>query len=133
MKKAVKNVLTCCTIRVIVIQNKKYDEEIQRNSLSGGQKQRICIARAILSNTPILLLDEATAALDTESERLVQESIDKFRKNRTVLIVAHRLSTVVNADRIYVMKDGRILESGTHQELLQKQGEYSSLVKDQLQ
>jgi ABC-type multidrug transport system fused ATPase/permease subunit len=84
-----------------------YSTVVQQTSLSGGQKQRICISRANLANTPILLLDEATAALDTESEQLVQESLEKFRKGKTALVVAHRLATVLNADRIFVFANGR--------------------------
>ena len=110
-----------------------YDSEVQTSTLSGGQKQRICISRAILENAPILLLDEATAALDTESERLVQESLEQVRKDKTAIIVAHRLATVVNADKILVIKDGHVIESGSHTELLEKKGYYSQLVKFQLQ
>ena len=101
--------------------------------MSGGQKQRICIARAILTKAPILLLDEATAALDTESERLVQQSIESYRKGKTTIVVAHRLSTVINADRILVFKDGTIIEHGKHEELLDKGGYYAELIKCQLQ
>ncbi|OHT13696.1 ABC transporter family protein [Tritrichomonas foetus] len=110
-----------------------YKTEVKQMSLSGGQKQRICISRAILNNTPILLLDEATAALDTESEQLVQESLERFRHGKTAIVVAHRLSTVKNADRILVFQNGHIAESGTHEELLVKSGIYSDLVKFQLQ
>ena len=113
--------------------NDKYDTLVQQNSLSGGQKQRLCIARAVLVNAPILLLDEATASLDTESEHLVQSSIDQFKKGKTVIIVAHRLATVLNADKIFVFKNGSIIETGTHEELLAKGGEYSELIKYQLQ
>ncbi|MEI7668502.1 MAG: ABC transporter ATP-binding protein [Pseudomonadota bacterium] len=95
--------------------------------LSGGQRQRIAIARAFVKNAPILLLDEATSALDNSSERLVQEAIDKLMKNRTTLVVAHRLTTIQNADIIYVLDHGRIIESGTHQSLLSKEGEYYKL------
>jgi ABC-type multidrug transport system fused ATPase/permease subunit len=102
-------------------------------SLSGGQKQRICISRAILANTPILLLDEATAALDTESEQLVQESLERFRHGKTAIVVAHRLATVKNADRILVFQGGKIAESGTHDELLARSGIYADLIKFQLQ
>ena len=95
--------------------------------LSGGQRQRISIARAILKNPPILILDEATSALDTESEKQVQEALDNLMKNRTTLVVAHRLSTIKNADVICVMQDGRIVEQGTHEELYAMNGYYTKL------
>jgi subfamily B ATP-binding cassette protein MsbA len=98
------------------------------SKLSGGQRQRICIARAILKNPPILLLDEATSALDTESERLVQDALNKLMQNRTTVIIAHRLSTVKHADVICVLEDGKIIESGNHQELLMQQGLYRKLI-----
>ena len=110
-----------------------YDSIVQQTSLSGGQKQRICISRAILANAPILLLDEATAALDTESEQLVQQSLERFRHGKTAILVAHRLATVIHADRILVFQEGHIVEEGTHAELLQKNGIYTNLVKYQLQ
>ena len=96
--------------------------------LSGGQRQRISIARAILKNPPILILDEATSALDTESEHLVQDALDNLMHGRTTLVIAHRLSTIKNADQICVMQDGRIIERGTHDELIAKQGAYKHLV-----
>lgn len=99
--------------------------------LSGGQKQRLSIARAVLKNAPILILDEATSALDTESERLVQDALEKVMKNRTSIVIAHRLSTIQNADQIVVMKKGEIVEQGTHSELIAKEGHYNALVNMQ--
>jgi ABC-type multidrug transport system fused ATPase/permease subunit len=88
--------------------------------LSGGQKQRIALARVFLKNPAIILLDEATSALDNESEKLVQESIHQIDRDKTIIMVAHRLSTVLNADKIFVVKNGRIIESGNHRHLLEK-------------
>jgi ABC-type multidrug transport system fused ATPase/permease subunit len=97
--------------------------------LSGGQRQRLTLARAVLANPPILILDEATSALDSESERLVQDALDVLMKNRTSIVIAHRLSTVQHADEIVVMKDGRIIEQGSHEQLMQQGGEYGKLVE----
>ncbi len=101
------------------------------NKLSGGQKQRISIARAILSNAPIMILDEATSALDTESEKIVQQALDNLMKNHTSLVIAHRLSTIRNADKIIVLKKGVIVEVGNHKELIDKDGYYKSLCEIQ--
>jgi len=100
---------------------------VDGSMLSGGQKQRVAIARAILKDAPILILDEATSALDNESERLIQDALDKIKRGRTTLVIAHRLSTIESSDLILVMEDGRIVEKGTHQQLLASAGIYSQL------
>lgn len=101
------------------------------NKLSGGQRQRLTIARALLRNPPILILDEATSALDSASEKLVQEALEKIMQNRTTIIIAHRLSTIQHADEIIVLKDGEIIERGTHQKLLEQKGEYRKFIEFQ--
>lgn len=100
--------------------------------LSGGQKQRISIARAVLKESPIILLDEATSSLDSESEEIVQNAINNLTKNKTTLVIAHRLSTIHNADMIFVMSNGKIINSGNHDFLIKNCGEYQSLYKKQL-
>ena len=102
-------------------------------TLSGGQRQRIAIARAILRDAPILLLDEATSALDAESETLVQTALEALMQGRTTLVIAHRLATVLKADRILVMDQGRIVEEGTHQSLVRQNGIYARLAKLQFE
>ena len=111
-----------------------YDTFVGENGvmLSGGQKQRIAIARAILKNSPILLLDEATSALDTESERFIQSAIKKISKGKTTFVIAHRLSTIFDADIIYVIGDGKIIESGSHEELVKLNGYYKKLLDSQV-
>ena len=110
-----------------------YDTNIgdSGNKLSGGQKQRLSIARAVLKNPPIMILDEATSALDTESERLVQDALEKMMRNRTSIVIAHRLSTIQNADTIVVLQKGEIVEKGGHIELIKKNGVYKKLVQMQ--
>ena len=95
--------------------------------LSGGEKQRLSIARALLKNAPILLLDEATASVDSETERQIQDALDRLMENRTAFVIAHRLSTIQNADRIYVLEKGEVIEQGTHATLLAEGGKYAEL------
>jgi subfamily B ATP-binding cassette protein MsbA len=111
-----------------------YDTIIGENGimLSGGQKQRISIARAILKESPIILLDEATSSLDADSEEIVQNAINNLIKKNTTLVIAHRLSTIHNADKIFVLKDGKIINSGSHDDLIVNCEEYKSLYKKQL-
>jgi subfamily B ATP-binding cassette protein MsbA len=110
-----------------------YDAQVGEGGLklSGGQRQRLAIARAMLRNAPILLLDEATSSLDTESERQVQDALATLMKGRTTIVIAHRLSTVLDADKIYVLDHGRVVESGTHGELIAKCGLYARLYQHQ--
>jgi subfamily B ATP-binding cassette protein MsbA len=114
---------------------KKFEKKYETNvgdgggKLSGGQKQRISIARAVFRNPPIMILDEATSSLDSESEKLVQQALEKLMKNRTSLVIAHRLSTIQKADLILVISEGQIIEKGTHNELIGKNGTYSKLIK----
>ena len=113
----------------ILTLDEGYDTQIGERGvkLSGGQKQRLSIARVFLKNPSILILDEATSALDNATEAYIQAALDELAKGRTTLIVAHRLSTIKNADMIYVISEGKILEKGTHEELLQSMGEYHKL------
>ena len=101
--------------------------------LSGGQRQRISLARAILKDAPILLLDEPTSALDTKSEALVQEALERFMTGRTTLVVAHRLSTIRRADRVLVVEEGQVIEEGSHDELLTRDGRYRELYMRQFE
>ncbi len=113
----------------------KYDTKIGPDGvgLSQGQKQRILIARAVYKNPPFILLDEATNALDAKNERVIVENLARFYKGRTVVVVAHRLSTVRDADKIIVLDGGRVAETGSHESLIRKQGAYYTLVKNQLE
>ena len=121
------------SIEFIEKLDKTFDSDIGEDgvTLSGGQRQRLSIARAIAKDSPILILDEATSALDSATEKLVQSAINKMQQDRTTIIIAHRLSTIQNADRIIVLKDGEIIEQGTHLELIKTSGEYSKLHQQQ--
>ncbi|MCR5730060.1 MAG: ATP-binding cassette domain-containing protein, partial [Ruminococcus sp.] len=112
----------------------RYDTKIEENgaNLSGGQRQRLAIARALIKNPDILIMDEATSNLDSVTEKGIEKTIEHVSENMTTIIIAHRLSTIMNCDRIFVMKDGRIVESGTHQELLEMGGKYFNFWKEQL-
>ena len=112
----------------------KFETRIGENGvrLSGGQKQRISIARAILKESPIILLDEATSSLDADSEEIVQNAIVNLTKNKTTLVIAHRLSTIHNADKIFVVKNGEIIDTGKHESLIKNCDEYKSLYQKQL-
>ena len=112
----------------------KYETYVGENGvkLSGGQKQRISIARAILKNSSIILLDEATSSLDTESERIVQNAINNLIKNKTTIVIAHRLSTIHNSNKIFVFKNGKVIDSGKHEFLVNNCEEYKSLYHNQL-
>ena len=129
-----KAVEAACLSEFIATLDQGLDTQIGERgvTLSGGQKQRIAIARAFIKNAPILILDEATSALDNKSEAVVQQAIDNLMKDRTVLVIAHRLSTVRNADCIIVINNGEIAEKGSHEELLQNEGAYAALYKTQL-
>ena len=117
----------------IVRKEQGYDTNIgdRGTKLSGGERQRLTIARAVVKNPPILILDEATSSLDTESERLVQDAINNMMQNRTSIVIAHRLSTIRHADEIIVLQKGKIVERGTHEELINQNGFYRKLVEMQ--
>lgn len=134
---SIESVVTAAKIanahEFIIQKENKYDTNIgdRGNKLSGGEKQRLTIARAVLKNPPILILDEATSSLDTESERLVQDAINNMMQNRTSIVIAHRLSTIRHADEIIVLQKGNIVERGTHEQLMDQNGFYKKLVEMQ--
>jgi len=123
-----------CAHDFIVAFPQGYDTPVGEHGVrvAGGERQRIAIARALLKDAPIILLDEATASLDSESERQVQLAIEHLCQGRTTIVIAHRLHTVVDADRIFVIEDGTVVESGRHEELLRKGGRYASFYRLQL-
>ncbi|HZP82289.1 MAG TPA: ATP-binding cassette domain-containing protein, partial [Chthonomonadaceae bacterium] len=130
----IKNAAYSANAYFIESMDKKFDTIVGERGirLSGGEKQRIAIARAILMNPRLLILDEATSSLDASSEALVQEALDELMKGRTTIVIAHRLSTIINADRILAMHDGRIVEMGSHRELIAAGGYYAQLYETQL-
>jgi ABC-type multidrug transport system fused ATPase/permease subunit len=126
----VKNAAVMANVEEFVTHlDQRYETIIGENgaSLSGGQKQRLAIARAVLKNPSILILDEATSALDTVSEHLVQQALDRLMEGKTTVIIAHRLSTIKNADMIVVLNEGRIVQQGKHDDLLQQEGIYKEM------
>lgn len=124
---------TCLLGRILILNREGFSTFVgaRGSMLSGGQRQRIAIARALLRNPVILLLDEATSALDTESEKVVQDALDAAAKDRTTIAIAHRLSTIKKADKIFVLDQGRIVQVGTHSELIAVKGMYLDLVNMQ--